>query len=720
MWRTQISSDAKGISNLLHNYHHIQQEVIGKINSDIQFKNGKYNFILELHSIAEFSVTGNIRFSTSINDLQYGDIIRTIAFIRKIDKPGNPSLFDAEKYYQRKNIHAVGYNLNPIEVLENQSDPLRRFVFNLRSSALKRIEARFPYHSGFVKAITIADKSDLEDLRPILTRAGLSHLLAVSGLHVGLLAMVFFQLLIIIFPRNVARILLIIILILYGFLCDWSPSVFRAIIMISLFLLAGCLQRKTNANNILFCSFLIITIIRPFEIYSAGFQMSFQAVFVLLNLMPQFRFLKISKHDIFSLSFLKKTLNYFLIIFFSSFILNIFLAPITLYHFQQFGLNGSLGNLIGIPLMALILPLAILIIFLPPFPPLIQLYQNSFSHLMLIFLKFTGFAARLPAHFDFIYISFWQLLLIYLCLAILILILKYFNSRRSRFLTVLLLLCVTSLYISFQAKDKFHIFTFFDCGLGDLSLIETSSGQNIMIDTGPAEPSSGFFTRSALPYLKMNNLRDIDLLFLTHAHNDHYGGISAVLQETNLRKLAVSDEFTDSNVWNSIEQLLLKEGTEIIIISDTISFYYDDLHLKVLHPDRSFSDSNINNYSIVISAVHQNLKILFMGDLEAEGEHYLLINYPQYLSADILKAGHHGSKTASSNHFVNVVTPRMVVISTAMKNHFNFPHEETLSTFSYLENGLFITGFDGAIQVRKRDNLTIIKSHKTEKILQLD
>ena len=186
------------------------------------------------------------------------------------------------------------------------------------------------------------------------------------------------------------------LLLAYAAICLWAPSVTRAAIMIILYLLTKILQRKPVANNILFASLLIITAVNPNQLFSVGLQMSYLAVFVLLNILPRFRFIKIKKEELEYLSRGKQILNGILILICTSFILNIFLAPLTAYNFHQFGFNGIAGNLLGIPLIGLILPLSMIIIFLPEF--MIPVFKNSFQLIMIGFEKCTSFSAGLPFH----------------------------------------------------------------------------------------------------------------------------------------------------------------------------------------------------------------------------------------------------------------------------------------------------------------------------------
>jgi competence protein ComEC len=702
--RTSIdhSYPSNHISNVIINNDPIMQPIKGKIVSDVLEKEGRFSFYLQLRTIADVPITGKIKFSTSQDSLKYGDEIYTVAKIKSLSHTSNPYAFDYENLMKRKKIFASGYSMAPVKISNNSGFFVQRVIIKIRKFLKARIEERFGTYAGFVKAITIGDKTELDLTRDLLNKAGLSHILAVSGLHVGVLSLIIFQVFIILFhKRNSARILLIVTLIFYGAICNWSASVLRAVIMISLLLISRMYQRKVSANQILAISFIIITAIEPSQILSAGFQMSFLAVFTLLNILPRIRFISINKDEIIAMKMSKRILNSIFIIMFSSFILNLFLAPVTMIHFKQFGFNGIIGNLLGIPLIGIILPLAFLVILLPQCPLLISTYHSSFLFLMQIFEKWSNIAASFPLHFDFISISTLQIILLYASFGFLWLCFKrkkLCNKLIFYRISIIITVCYF-IFVSINRDTKLLKVTFFDCGLGDLFLIETPENESIMIDTGPPDDNFGSFKNSALPYLQNCSVKQLDWLIITHAHNDHYGGYKDVFATLDVKNLAVTDEFCSRKIWTEFKQIIAEEDCIVHTITDTLTIIANSIKLKLLHPDLSFHDKNKNNMSIVARLDFNHLSILFTGDLEHEGEEHLIKCYPILLDCDILKVGHHGSKTASSVLFLDAVSPDFAFISTSLQNRFNFPHSQAMENLKFLENNLFISGEDGALQI---------------------
>jgi len=689
----------------------ITQPIEGRIINEVMSKDGNFAFILELSKITDINVRGRIKFYTRTDSLNYGDIISTVATIKQLSGSTNPASFDYKEFLDSKRIFGSGWAISPIIKKGSQTDIFKNIIINIRKYLRFRIEERFGEHAGFIKAIVIAEKDEIDNKRSAMTRAGLSHLLAVSGLHVGLLALILLSVLNSIIPnRNISRIIIITFLLIYAAICLWAPSITRAAIMIILLLLAKMLQRKPIPNNILFASLVIITAIDPNQLFSVGLQMSYLAVFVLLNILPKFRFIKINKEDIELLSRGKRIINGALILICTSFILNIFLSPLTAYNFHQFGFNGIAGNLLGIPLISIILPLALLIIFLPL--SIASIFQSSFKLVMLVFDKWTNLSASLPLHFDFIFISTTHLILLYLILFVLVF--KINAKHRKWQLLFVIFLCSIFFSLGTQSSNKLTI-TFFDCGLGDLALIQTSQNKTILIDTGPPQKGRNAFAHSALPYLQQNGIKVIDHVLITHAHNDHYGGVFSVFENLEVKQLITTDEFQDRKIWDNISSSIETEQCSVFTISDTTQIHFDDITFKIIHPDRSYKDANINNLSIVARLDHKYLSVLFTGDLEHEGEEHLIRNYPEFLNCDVLKIGHHGSKTASSPEFVKAVDPQYAIISTAEENRFDFPHEITLERFLFLGGNLIITGIDGACQIVSDGKSAKITTYVTNK-----
>lgn len=691
----------------------IKQKITGKIISKVNEKEGLYSFVLEMNTIKNIPIKGNIKFYTRSKGLEYGDIVESVAELKLISAPTNPDAFSYKDYLLRQKIYASGFSLSPVNVLSKEPEFFTDIIITIGSRVSSLISKRFDENSAFIKAIFLGDKSELGDYRENMTRAGLSHLLAVSGLHVGLISLIILLILNTLIPnKNIVRIVTIIILLFYAALCNWSPSVFRAAVMIALYLIGTMLQRQISSLNILFLSAFIITLINPLQLFSIGFQLSYIAVFTLLIILPKywnFLIFKLHLND-------KKMLKFFAGTITTTLILSVYLGPLTAFYFHQLNFNGIIGNLIGIPAMGIILPLSILIIFFPIQGFILNCYRNSFHFLMKGFDLWVDFSGGLPLHFTFISINIFQLLILYL-----ILFTIPFLLNKKGILKYVMFLMIPFIFLisaNLWNEDRLKI-TFFDCGLGDMTLLELPDNTVIMVDCGPPAKSSGSFKHSALPYLQKQGLKCINYLVITHAHNDHYGGIEDVFKYCEVDSLIVTDELQKRKLWNWISKLT-EPKTGVITISDTCSFYFDNVRIKVLHPDRDYKDDNINNVSIVMKLDFEEFALLLNGDLEVEGEEYLLHKYPSFLPADVTKVGHHGSKTSSSKAYLNTIDPMLAFIPAPTKNRFGFPHKITLDKYSYLNEMLMVAGNDGALTVITDGQTAELRTWKSNKYHEFD
>lgn len=690
------------------------QPIEGIIRSEVNRKDGKYHFILKLKTIKEISIQGNIDLTTVTPGLSPGDLIQTVAMIRSYRRPSNFLGYDYSEFMLNQNIHGSGYALTPVIATGNRSGGFTFFLVQIRSFLKNRIESRFGNHAGFVKAVFLGEKRELDELKTVINKAGLAHLLAVSGLHVGIIYLLLASVFRIIMPVPLLRTLIIIpVLLFYAALCNWSPSVSRAVIMVSLYSLSQLMQRKVAPNHILLISLMLITALNPEQLFSIGFQLSFSAVFVLLNFLPSFN-LKLKKISTKLPALLKPV---FLLIE-TSLLLSIWLSPLTLFYFNQINFNGLIANLAGIPLIGLLLPLMIIILILPGNFLLLSFYQSAFEFLMLIFARWTEFTAALPLRVDFISFSALQL---FLSLGILVLLCSFFRQSDHKKFRIYLLSALSAVFLlTFIGRSEGNLkITFFDCGLGDLIMLESPGGENMLIDTGPSASNAGHFKNSALSYFRKRGVKSLDKVVVTHAHNDHYGGLEYIFGELNIKELIVTDEFQSRTVWAEFEPLIEMEDCRVVTVADTGRIDFAGIDLRILHPDRNYYSDNINNMSIVIRLDYGEFSVIFSGDLEREGEEHLILLYPEFLDCDLLKVGHHGSRTASSPEFVQAVSPGCAIIMTAVKNRFDFPHPETLEMFEFLGEYLFITGRDGAIRIETDGSKAVVYRCLADDILQL-
>ncbi len=236
-----------------------------------------------------------------------------------------------------------------------------------------------------------------------------------------------------------------------------------------------------------------------------------------------------------------------------------------------------------------------------------------------------------------------------------------------------------------------------DVGQGDSVLIRNSQGQNILIDGGPNKSILEKVGR-ILPY----DNQKIDTMILTHPHADHLVGLMAILERYPVDTVIYTGVDYSNSDYRHFQEIIKQKAQKVIIADATVSMdLSDNCRLDILYPLTNVSGedfNNINNSSIVSELGCGDNDILLMGDAEKEVEKELIENYPQ-LQSDILKLGHHGSKTASSQEFLELVSPQMAIIQVGKENKYGLPSPETIEELEKLRLKVIRTDNDGDLKV---------------------
>lgn len=231
---------------------------------------------------------------------------------------------------------------------------------------------------------------------------------------------------------------------------------------------------------------------------------------------------------------------------------------------------------------------------------------------------------------------------------------------------------------------------FIDVGQGDSALI-LSGGEAVLIDAGPTDAAD-----TVVAYLREAGVTELRAAIATHPHEDHIGGMGAVLSNFPTETLLLPNKTASTRCYERMLDAAERAGTAVRVPSVGDRITWDSgAQLTILSPDPSETFSNTNNYSIVSIFEAGGRRVLFTGDAEAEIEQALLTQGAD-LSCDVLKAGHHGSSTSSTPDFVRHARPSIAVISCAKNNEYGHPHQETMSLFRELGLEIHITAGEGS------------------------
>ncbi len=711
--RISVPSASNGIEKLFKQETSFNRVIEGRIVSDGEEAGRFKQYELSLDRVADVPVRGKLILYTSQDTLSYGDIVRGRADLYAMKRASNPGQIGLDRYFSIRGIFGSAFPTCRLEKTGSRRDLNGRFVLPVRRWMIRRINERFGEHAAFVKNITLGIRPKDEQFTVIFRDAGLAHLLAVSGLHTGFIALVLNVLLIIAIPnRRIGSVLLIAILFFYAALCGWKAPITRATIMISLYVMARILQRKALNNHVLALAALLITAISPQQLFSVGFQLSFVAIITLINGYPWLEEHFFARVNIVRKNVLGTGLLWALRLMCTSCLLMIALAPFTLYYFQNVNFSSILSNLFGIPLLGLIMPLALLIVILPDVGGLVAVYRAAFDVLAGLLHKLTGYTASLPLKYNGAGLSSVQFAGAIIVVGGLLLAMRV----RKKYSIPALALGVILILVPGVVKRESLRITCFDCGNADMALIELPGGENIMIDTGPDDTIGTPYEYTAKPYLRKRGIGRLDAVFITHEHRDHYGGYEAINDDVEIGKLYAADEFFDSEIGDRFIALAAESGTQVITVRDTISWRMGEIDLRIFSPAESYYSDQINNHSLVVRIDYGNFSALFTGDIHSDLEIELVRQYPDELDCDFLKVPHHGSETSSSKEFLSAVSPEYAYIPADVESGRGLLDDAVLQRLGFLRDRLFIGGIDGALVLETDGVSASSRTILTEKV----
>ncbi|MBL7068026.1 MAG: DNA internalization-related competence protein ComEC/Rec2 [Candidatus Marinimicrobia bacterium] len=634
----------------------------------------------------------------------YGDELRFFTSLRMPMGRRNPGEFDYKQYLINHHIFAIGY-------LEEKDITISkpRSMYSLRRTAniLKyRIQDLIAIsvkgeQGAILKALLVGVRSEIdEDTKQAFIDSGVIHVLAVSGLHVGYVALVFW----VIFgflrlPLKPKVILTILALSAYVLVVDIKPSVLRAVIMASMILIAKGWEKQVNVYNSLAVAAFIQTLIDPLQLFDMGFQLSFTAVFSIVYIYRRLEVMlpdKLHPKSV-SVNFLKKIYQLFLV----SLSALLGTLPITVYYFHRIPIISLLSNIIVIPLISIIGALGFTQIILGF---CWQGFNVVYGEVETLLIGFMQRIIQSISQIPFAYIQMPQIsLLTLILLYVLILALLNFNNRKIQKVTIIGLLVAANIYIwSAIAGSSQMTITFLDVGQGDAAVVELPSKKIILIDAADRNYRRDYGKLVVCPYLERRGIRKIDVMILSHPHNDHIGGAPYILRNMDVGQIWESGLKARSRVYREIHHLA--DSLTIPIItpeSGEIASLSDEIKLLFLHPSERFLEQNQRNYndaSLVCKLCYNDVSVLFTGDAEKKSEKYLCL-WNDELKSTILKVPHHGSNTSSASPYVNLIDPEIAIISVGIRNKFNHPSSSTLERYKSMRTKLYRTDINRAVQI---------------------
>lgn len=576
----------------------------------------------------------------------------------EISVPNNntiPNNFNYKDYLYHKYIYYI-IKIDKIKIISKNDN----IFLNIKNSIYKRID-KIKYNDylyAFILGKSYYIDSEVLNNYKI---NGITHLFALSGLHVSMFSsIILFILKKIKLSEKLSYFITSLFLIFFAFIASFTPSIVRSVLFFILSSINNVYYLYIKPKYLLYIVFSILIFINPFYIYDTGFILSFCISFFILLFNEK-----------------NKINNNLLSILVISILSTLSSLPIIINMSYEINILGFINNLFFIPYVTyIVFPLSIIVVFI-----------SKLSFILNFLIIIMEYISKVSSNILNVKLIFpkMSLFLIIIYYVLLILIVKKINLKK------IFIIYLSFLYFRCDF-DKNNYVYFIDVGQGDSALIVTKNNKSVLIDTGGKVGSNYSLMKSnVIPFFKSIGIRKLDYLFITHGDYDHAGyGIDLV------NNFNVKNKFTNKGKYNSLEKKLnIKSFNNSYIKIDNVEIY--SLNSKLYN--------NENSDSLVLLVIIDNYKLLFMGDASINTEKDIMNNY-DIGDVFILKVGHHGSKTSSSEEFINSVNPKYSIISVGKNNKFGHPNKEVLDNLS--NSKIYRTDIDGSIMFKiKKDKLRI-------------
>jgi competence protein ComEC len=710
-------------------------------------------FLLEMAPQARAQVTLYTKGDEPLPPLRYGQNIEVDARVRKPHNYGNPGAFDYEHFLARQDIYWTASGAaDTLRILPGHcGSPLRKAAMDLRAAVLRRTEQLYhgdDYLSGMMQAMLMGQSFQLQRIWTEQYRnTGTFHVIVISGTHVAILAAFFLFLLRLCFvPQRLAMLLTAAAAWLYAMTSGWGAPCVRCAAGLTLYMIGSYFYRERRALNLLAAIALCFLVFDPDQLFEASFQLSFLAVAFLaafatplvratsgplargladlhdagrdLHLPPrvaQFRIeirllaetLRTTLHLPARVATVAVTLPARVLFFFYeiaviSAVIQLGLALPMVVYFHRLGLSGLSANAFAIPLMGLAVPTGFLAVFTGW-----RWVAAVGGWLMRLSRAIVGWHAAHEPNLRIPTPPLW----LGIALAIALLAFAVARGRWWRAATGAAVAVFLALLVWHPFPPEFYPgqleMSVIDVGQGDSILVIFPDGERMLVDGGGI-PAFGHQTRSQLdtgedvvaPYLWDRGMRSVDIVALSHAHEDHIGGLPALVADFHPRELWTGAT-PDSPAWRKLRDEATRDGVKVVPLEAPTHFAFGRTSIEVLAPLPDYVPNDIpkNNDSLVLRIRYGSRSFLLSGDVEKPIERRML-EENEIQPTDVLKVAHHGSRTSSTEDFLSAANPAFAIISVGLDNSYGHPNRDVLERLTEHHAEILRTDQNGLVTVR--------------------
>jgi competence protein ComEC len=712
---------------VMHGVEEKRLEVIGKIDSFPVIDGDRVRFFLKtdrlrdellendgwIHATERIWVTLELlsrEETEAAAEIDRGDWYKVQLTLARPEPPRNPGAFDFPQYLWKERSEWTG-NAKGIKSLSSLKESGWigwKGIVTIREFLESQLNPLFSTEiAGVMKGMLLGDRYEVSaEEEKIYRQTGILHVLAISGFHVMIVSAGLHLLLLRLgFTREHAYEALFFVLLFYMFLTGMSPSVVRACLMGMVYLVAKRTGQAYSAWKAISFVFILFALINPRYLFDIGFQLTFAVTFGLISFTEPFS-IEIRRlwpyiHE--------KVANAIAV----AVVAHFFSFPILVSNFFQTSFSSLIVNLLLMPIFAIVIPWGYIVLLVALFSDktakLIAFPLDGLMQLIHDLLRWISGQIEWVISVDHLPFWWWGgYVLLFLFLIGSIRVPAY---KGWLMLAILFLLMLPS--IIKYTSDEIRI-TFLDVGQGDSILIQGPRNRTMLIDGGgigyvydqeewrrrrnPFEVGEDI----VVPALRSLGVSRIDWLVITHGDGDHIGGLPAVIREIPVNNVLYNGDRPKTLLEKELFLLLREKGIPIYIARPGPWLQWNPMiHFSILHPPEGEEYQHLqdNDKSVVMQLEAYGRKLIFTGDLEAEGEKDL-IDRTGKMNIDLLKVGHHGSKTSTTWGFLASVDPEIAVISVGEKNRYGHPAKEVLDRLKEHDIRIYRTDRHGAIRIR--------------------
>lgn len=646
-----------------------------------------------------------LKLSKKQSKLQYGDEIELKGEYIEPQTARNKGGFNYKQYLKTLKIYGT-INVEKVSILEkNKINPILKILNDIHMKIEETIEKFLEEkQSGILKGILLGDSKQIEEeIQEDFRISNISHVLAVSGMHVNYIILGMNFLLKPLFGKRRTRKITIIFLVFYMFITGFSASIVRAGVMGIIIILGKLIHRKEDTWTSISISLLILLINNPFSILNISLQLSFAGTMGLVL-------------------FNKKIPGIFSI----TLCAQIMIFPIMIYHFNIFGTYFLITNLLAGIIIGPIIVIGILGIFS-------SIFSFTMAKILFFIVKVSVEILILISKFSELSMAkiylptprIWQIIIYYIIVFFIKSIYEVYSEKKptatfirvknllalakykfrknkrkniKKIMSILMILLVTFTIIK-KRCNTLNI-NFVDVGQGDSCFIITPKKKTILVDGGGSQSKEFDVGKSTLlPYILNKGYTQLDYIVISHFDYDHSLGCAKIIENLTVSSLILNKQLEGNDIYKHIVSIAKQKKVNLIYVKAGDVITLNGVKIKILHPqEKLIAENSINNNSIVFKLEYKSFSILFTGDIENIAEEVILSKNIN-LKADILKVAHHGSKTSSSQRFIEAVFPKIALIGVGKNNMFGHPNREVIERLQSYGTKIYRTDECGEISI---------------------